>query len=158
MGRGRPLASPERYWTGLRVAQTVVVDSYAWVEYGEGTSEGEAAQAVIEGDTRLLTPAIVVGELTDRAVREGMESEWEERLRPFIQQYTMIVPIDAAVAERAGHLKWEMRDASPETGLADAIILAVARDRDAAVLTGDPDFLLGARDEEVIDLTENAPD
>lgn len=135
----------------------VVVDSYAWVEYAEGTPEGAAARAIIEGDARLLTPAIVVGELADRAVREDMKVEWDERLRPFVQHYTTIVPIDAALAERAGHLKWELRDASPETGLADAIILAVARDHDAVVLTGDPDFLLGAHDDEVIDLTDDAP-
>lgn len=47
-----------------------------------------------------------------------------------------------------------MRESSPEAGLADAIVLATAREHDARVLTGDPNVLVPALADEVIDVTE----
>lgn len=131
----------------------IVVDSYAWVEYAEGSSEGERARDHIEGDPALYTPAIVVAELADRARRTDRVSQWAETLSPFIRHHSSIVPLDMALAEEAGAIKWEMRTSSPTVGLADAIVLATARSTDAMVLTGDPDFLAPAFEAEVIDLT-----
>ena len=54
----------------------------------------------------------------------------------------------------AGKTKWEMREHSPEVELADAVVLATARELDAKVLTGDPDFLVEAFSDEVIDVTD----
>lgn len=132
----------------------VVVDSYAWVEYAEGSEEGKRGREYIEGDTALFTPAIVVAELSDRSTRTGRRTDWTERLYPFIRRYTTVVPLDAAIAHRSGQAKWEMRESSPEAGLADAIVLATAREHDARVLTGDPDVLVPALADEVIDVTE----
>lgn len=130
----------------------IVVDSYAWVEYAEGSVEGESAREHIEGSEPLVTPAIVVAELADRASRTGREDDWQGRLYPFVRRHTTIHSLDAELANRAGEVKWEMRESSPESGLADAIVLATAREHDARVLTGDPDFLVPALSEEVIDL------
>jgi predicted nucleic acid-binding protein len=133
----------------------IVVDSYAWVEYAEGSGEGERARYYIEGDAALYTPAIVVAELADRARRTDRVSQWTETLRPFIRHHSSIIPLDAVLAEEAGPLKWDMRTSSPTVGLADAIVLATARSTDALVLTGDPDLLVPALEEEVIDLTSD---
>ncbi|MDY6765173.1 MAG: PIN domain-containing protein [Halobacteria archaeon] len=134
--------------------ESIVVDSYAWVEYSEGSKEGENAKKYIdEGDYNLYTPSIVVGELSDRATREGMRTDWEEKLLPFIRRQSVVVSVDGAIAERAGRVKWEMREESPQAGLADAIVLSVAREYDAKVLTGDPNFLVDTLSDEVIDVT-----
>jgi len=131
----------------------IVVDSYAWVEYAEGSEEGEKAREYIESGRNLYTPAVVVAELSDRATREGMRERWEELLLPFIRRQTAVVPVDLGIAEAAGRTKWEMREDSPEVGLADAVVLSVAREHDARVLTGDSDFLVEPLSDEVIDLT-----
>jgi len=134
------------------MGDAVVVDSYAWVEYAEGSDEGEEAREYIEGSYDLYTPAVVVAELSDRATREGMREGWTEDLLPYIERQTEVVPVILKVAERAGEMKWELREDSPEVGLADAITLSVAREKDAKVLTGDSDFLVGASSEEVIEV------
>lgn len=132
----------------------MVVDSYAWVEYAAGSEEGRLAQSYIEADHALYTPAIVVAELSDRATRTGRRDEWAETLYPYIRAHTTIVPLDPELADLAGTLKWELREPSPEAGLADAIVLATGRQQEARVMTGDPDFLVPALEDEVIDLTD----
>jgi len=134
------------------MSDAVVVDSYAWVEYAEGSDEGEKAREYIEGSYELYTPAVVVAELSDRATREGMRDRWEQNLLPYMKRQTEVVPVTLEVAERAGEIKRELREDCPEVGLADAIILSVARKKDAKVLTGDPDFLVGAPSDEVIEV------
>ncbi|MEF8839767.1 MAG: PIN domain-containing protein [Haloarculaceae archaeon] len=131
----------------------IVVDSYAWVEYAEGSEEGERARSYVEGETALYTPAVVLAELSDRAARTDRRESWTATLGPFVRGHTTVVPLDADLADRAGQIKWEMRESSPEVGLADAIVLATAREHDARVLTGDPDFLVPALADEVIDVT-----
>lgn len=131
----------------------VVVDSYAWVEYAEGSEEGARAREYIEGEHALYTPAIVVAELSDRSTRTDRRTAWTESLYPFVRGHTTVVPLTSERADRAGALKWELRETSPEAGLADAIVLGTAREHDARVLTGDPDFLVPALADEVIDVT-----
>lgn len=131
---------------------SIVVDSYAWVEYADGSLEGQTAREYIEGPAELLTPAIVIAELADRATRTDRRDAWREALRPFIQRHSTVSALDTDLADRSGALKWELRESSPEAGLADAIVLATARAADAKVLTGDPDFLTPALADEVIDL------
>lgn len=131
---------------------TIVVDSYAWVEYAEGSPEGDTARGYIEGSASLVTPSIVIAELADRATRTERRDDWRGTLFPFIRRHTTVHPLDAELADRGGEAKWEMRKSSPDAGLADAIVLATAREHDARVMTGDPDFLVPALSEEVIDL------
>lgn len=78
-----------------------------------------------------------------------------ETLYPFLRRHATIVPLDAAMADRAEEIPWERRAASPEARLADAIVLATAREHDARVLTGDPDFLVSALADEVVDVTRD---
>lgn len=133
------------------VADTIVVDSFAWIEYADGSRAGENAREFIEGPSSLVTPAIVIAELSEKATRTGRRDDWSERLYPYIRRQTTIAPLTPDLADRAGELKWSLREASPEVGLADALVLATARDAEAKVLTGDPDFLVDDLAEEVID-------
>lgn len=135
---------------------TIIVDSYAWVEYAEGSPQGEVARNYVEGGSDIVTPAVVVAELADRAARTRRDDDWRDILYPFVRRHTTIRPLDPELAIRAGELKWEMREHSPEAGLADAMVLATAREYDGRVLTGDPDFLVPAFSEEVVDLPAEA--
>lgn len=113
----------------------------------------ERARAFIEGEYALYTPAVVVAELSDRATRQDRQSDRTETLAPYVRRHTTVVPLDVALADRAGRTKWEMRESNPQAGLADAIVLATAREHNARVLTGDPDFLVAVLADEVIDVT-----
>jgi len=95
------------------LTKPVVVDSYAWVEYSEGSEEGRRAREYIEGDYDLYTPAVVVAELSDRATREGVRERWERKLRPYVERQTEVVPLDAETADKAG--EDEVGDARPQS-------------------------------------------
>lgn len=139
------------------VAKTIVVDSFAWIEYADGSTAGEIAREYIEGPSSLITPAIVVAELSDKATRTDRRDDWVGRLFPFIRRQTTIAPLTPGLADRAGELKWSLREASPEVGLADALVLATAREAEALVLTGDPDFVVDDLATEVIDCSVGEP-
>lgn len=117
----------------------VVLDTYAWIEYFRGTEEGEKVRGYVENSSDILTPAIVIAELSDKYKRTGKEQEWEIR-RHFIKIQSEISDLDFETAENGGKLKWELREENKEVGLADSIILSHVLEHDRKLLTGDEDL------------------
>ena len=115
--------------------KSIVIDTYAWIEYFKGSSEGLEAKKFIEGEAVLFTPSIVIAELSDKYRREGIK-EWEIRNR-FIKLKTKILLLDERIADKAGELKQELKKQYKDVGLADAIVFAHSLDVSARILTGD---------------------
>ena len=46
-----------------------VVDTFAWIEYFNGSEQGKKAKDYIEGE-EIATPSIVIAEFTDKYQRE----------------------------------------------------------------------------------------
>ena len=113
----------------------IIVDTYAWIEYFRGSSEGSIAKKFIDGNYDLFTPSIVIGELSDKYRREGIK-EWEIRKR-LIAIKTNILVLDDNIADRAGEIKQERRKIHKNIGLADSIIIAHSFDAKCFILTGD---------------------
>lgn len=113
----------------------IVIDTYAWVEYFRGSSEGKKAKKFIDGQFELFTPSIVIAELSDKYHREGI-GKWETRKR-FIKLKTKILSLDDRIANSAGKLKQDLKKKYRDAGLADSIILSHALDIGAKILTGD---------------------
>ncbi len=114
-----------------------VVDAYAWIEYFRGSRKGEKVKAYIEGG-RTATPVIVIAELADKYVREGLGA-WKTDL-DYILSNSTIAELSVEIASKAGHTKNAMRKEQAGFGIADAIILETARAFKTKVLTGDPHF------------------
>jgi len=113
-----------------------IIDTFAWIEYFAGSARGEKARPFIEkGDA--ITPALVVAELIDKYVREGMNPG--ERLK-FMRTKTMVAPLDDEIAEAAGRINAERRLRVRGWGLADSCVLATARTKGTKVVTGDGHF------------------
>ena len=115
----------------------VLIDTYAWVEYFRGTEEGELARRYIESDREVLTPTIVLAELSDKYRRSGKAEVWQTERRQAVEILSRIVGLSADSADEAGAIKTEMRRKQRDFPLADGTILAIARERGARVLTGD---------------------
>jgi predicted nucleic acid-binding protein len=113
-----------------------VLDTYAWIEYFNGSEKGRSAKRYIEGD-EVLTPAVVVAEFADKYVREGLDPA--ERL-VFIRTKSRIVDLDYASAELAGRTCAERRKKVDGWGLVDSMVLTAARMNDGKVVTGDRHF------------------
>jgi predicted nucleic acid-binding protein len=127
---------PTEHRDFLDRSQAVVLDSFAWIEYFNGTSAGEKVQNLLETG-RALTPAIVVAELSEKHKRlnRGFGPKYD-----FVKARTSIVPLEEELARVAGELNFERKKRVKGWGLADSIILATARRSKSKVVTGDPHF------------------
>lgn len=111
---------------------TVLVDSWAWIEYLKGSPTGKQAKEIIE-TKQLLLATINISEIY-RFLLENKSSE-ADKLINFVISSSFIIPLETKTALRAAKLKHQLK-----LGLADAIVLASAEENNASILTGDDDF------------------
>ena len=110
-----------------------VVDSSGWLEYfANGPNAGFFAPA-IEDVGRLLVPSICILEVFKRVLQQ--RGEGEALLAAALMQQGQAVDLDASLALRAARIGVEMK-----LPLADSVILASARSKNAVVWTQDADF------------------
>jgi len=116
--------------------RAIVMDSFAWIEYFNGTSAGERVQGFLEKGTA-ITPTIVVAELAEKYRRLNREfgSKYD-----FVRARTTIVPLEEELARAAGELNFERKKRVKGWGMADSIVLATARRAGSKIVTGDPHF------------------
>lgn len=114
------------------------VDTFAWLEYFEGTALGEKVRRRIEDpENRLLTPAPMLAEVRSKFLRGGKDPEAASTA---VESLSQIVPLDAELARDAGDERARQRRKSKDFGLLDAFLLVTARRAKATILTGDPHF------------------
>ena len=113
---------------------TVLIDSWAWIEYWRGGPESAKAAKFIEGSDTALASTVNLTETFFWVLRHYGEKKAEEK-RETLKKRCFLVPLNEEIAVEAARLKFSLK-----TGLADSIILATARSRGAKVVTGDPDF------------------
>ena len=116
----------------------IVMDTYAWIEYFEGSQEGIKVREYVENSKHtfeLFTPSIVIAELSDKFRRKEI-AEWGVRKR-FIKLKSKILALEESTADKAGEVKQELKREHKDAGLADAIILAHSIQINAYILTGD---------------------
>ena len=114
-----------------------VVDSYAWIEYLEGSASGARVEQMLGQAEDRWTPTPVLAEVTSKVVRSGKDPAiaWQA-----LRAWSTILPLDAETARSAGGLHAAYRSKIRDFDLTDAVVLAVSRKRAAKVLTGDPHF------------------
>jgi predicted nucleic acid-binding protein len=114
-----------------------VVDSWAWLEYLDGTEKGSRIRPIIEGQAKLFTHASSVEEIVSKARRRGKDPKAAaERVLTF----SRFISPTVSDAVEAGLVHAETRKVSPNFSLGDAFVLQLARKLGCKVLTGDPDF------------------
>ncbi|HME51148.1 MAG TPA: PIN domain-containing protein [Candidatus Lokiarchaeia archaeon] len=115
-----------------------VLDSYAFMEYVNGTSMGQIVrEALINGTC--VTPSIVIAELSNKFHRSGRDDEWEPLLK-FISAKTHVMPLDKQLASKSGKQKVALRQRVKSIGLADAIIYQTAIEAGGNLVSGDEHF------------------
>ena len=113
---------------------TVLIDSWAWIEYWRGGSHSVKAAEHIEGSEMALASTINLTETFFWVLGHYGEKRAEEK-RETLKKRCFLIPVDQEIAVEAARLKHNLK-----TSLADSLILATARTRGAKVVTGDPDF------------------
>lgn len=112
---------------------TVLVDSWAWIEYFKGTLSGKKATGHIEGEEKIIVSAINVAEVRLFLLRHKPAEA--ENLITFLLNTSFPVPISTEVAMLAARIRHEKK-----LGMADAIVMATAIMHKARIVTGDDDF------------------
>ena len=114
-----------------------VLDSYAWIEYLNGTAKGKKVAQILETGDEIYTSAITIGEVVSKITRMGQDAK---PAYDVISSNSQIITADEILSYQAGAIHCEMRRTQKDFGLADAYILATARKLKTKVLTGDPHF------------------
>lgn len=118
---------------------TVLVDSWAWIEYFKGSAAGEKVKGIIE-DTqeKIILSSINIAEVYNSFLRDYSHPDNEryaEASRKAMKQRSYVYEVDEEVAVDSAKIKHEKK-----WGLGDSIIYATAKREGAKVLTGDLHF------------------
>ena len=111
---------------------TVLIDSWAWIEYFKSSEAGKRAKGFIEGGSIIIS-AINVAEVF-RHMLILSKKDAEDALS-FMLKISFVVPVSVKLAKDAALIKHEKK-----WGLGDSIVLATALQHGAKVVTGDSDF------------------
>ncbi len=115
----------------------LVVDSWAWVEYLDGSAKGKATDDAMQRATELWTSVASVAEVVSKFRTRGMDD------RKAVEAITTLSKIgvpDIRDAQDAGMIHAEVKAKIPNFSFADSFVLQLARKVGGKVLTGDPDF------------------
>ena len=114
-----------------------IVDSYAWIEYLDGTGAGHKVSELLNEKEEAFTCALTIAEVVSKVARKNMDVQFAYDI---VTSNSIIINADAQLSLQAGLLHCEMRKSLKDFGLADAYVLATARKLKAKILTGDQHF------------------
>ncbi len=115
-----------------------VVDAWAWIEYFDGSKAGEKFKNYIEDEkNEILTCSVTLAEVISKFLRLYRDAHIALK---GITTLSKIVIVDETLASFAGELHAESRAHIKDFGLADAFVLATAKQTGARILTGDKHF------------------
>jgi len=116
----------------------LVVDSYAWVEYLEGTDGGRKVKEALENKANeVYTCAVTIAEVVSKAVRTARDPE---AAYTAIVSNSHVIDVDDQISRSAGYEHAAQRRRLNDFGLADTYVLVSARRISGKILTGDPHF------------------
>jgi len=115
-----------------------VIDSWAWIEYLQAAPKSEKIKQVLEDSesenyTSVVSLAEVVSKLTQRQKDTSIAIQ-------AIRALSRTVELNQDLAIATGLIHAEVRKTVHDFGFGDAFVLALARQENLKILTGDPDF------------------
>ncbi|MGQ9468752.1 MAG: type II toxin-antitoxin system VapC family toxin [Nitrososphaerales archaeon] len=113
---------------------TVLIDSWAWIEYWKGGSYADKAQKHIEAKEETIISTLNMLEIY-HWILQHYDVGVAEAKKNTLRKRCFIIPVDEEIAIEAARIKHSLKLA-----LADSVILATARKIGAKIVTGDPDF------------------
>jgi predicted nucleic acid-binding protein len=113
---------------------TVLIDSWAWIEYFQGSEAGKAVKGYIDDDQEIIISTINLAEVYRWILRYYNEKTAEEK-RLAMKERCILIDVDEEIAVNAAKIKHNLK-----WGLGDSIVYATAKRRGSKVVTGDSDF------------------
>lgn len=114
----------------------IVFDTYAWIEYFNGTKKGAIVKEYLKRE-EVLTPMVVLLELSYKSNKEG----WNFiKYLNFIKANSNVMGINEKFVLSFGQFYNRIKKQINKMGITDIIILHTAVLNEAKVLTGDKHF------------------
>ena len=118
---------------------TVLVDSWAWIEYFKGSEAGEKVKELLENSQeKVVVSLIIIAEVYNSFLRDYSppnNKRYAEASRKAMKQRSYVYDVDEEIAVDSAKVKHEKK-----WDLGDSIIYATAKREGAKVLTGDSHF------------------
>ena len=113
--------------------ENVLIDSYGWIEYfSEGPKANKYAKYVdVANTSQYITPSIILYEVYKK-IKATKGEDMALKAISYIIHYTTIIAIDKKISLNAAEISLKTR-----LSMADAIIKAVAEERNAKIITSD---------------------
>lgn len=113
-----------------------LIDSSAWIEYFEGSTEGEKVWNILKKEN-IYSLSLIIAEVVSKVKRSNKDSDLAYRI---ISSNSKILDITPEIAKEAGLLHAKIKKKVKNFGLVDALILVSARKLNAKILTRDMHF------------------
>jgi predicted nucleic acid-binding protein len=113
---------------------TVLIDSWVWIEFFQGSEAGEVVKGYIDDDQDPIVSTINLAEVYCWILRYHNERAAEEKRRA-MKERCFLIDVDEEIAVNAAKIKHNLK-----WGLGDSIVYATAKRESSKVVTGDSDF------------------
>src|SRR4030066_2453466 len=112
-----------------------VIDAYAWIEYLIGSDTGAKVYVILEKENiETYTCAVTIAEVVSKVAREGKDTKVAYDV---LLSNSKVINADEELSKDAGLVHAEVRKTEKDFGLAEAYVLAPARELKLEGLTGD---------------------
>ncbi|MFH1247494.1 MAG: PIN domain-containing protein [Candidatus Micrarchaeota archaeon] len=116
----------------------VVIDTSALIEYVYATSKGVVVKDVLENsENYVVIPTVVLAELVSKLKRLGHNPA---SIISFLESFASFTGLDIQTAISAGERHAELRKLDNKVGFIDCVIMQIAHEHDALILTSDSGF------------------
>jgi predicted nucleic acid-binding protein len=113
---------------------TVLLDSWCWIEYFEGSAVGKKISKYIDSDQSIFISVINLAEVYKWSLSRKSEKDAESIVHIMLSR-CFIVPVEPTIALNAAKTNWKKK-----WGLGDSLIYESAKARSLLLVTGDPHF------------------
>lgn len=113
---------------------TVLLDSWCWIEYFEGTKAGKRISEYIDSDKSLFISVINLAEVYKWSLSKKGEKDAESIVHIMLSR-CFITPVEPTIALNAARLNWKKK-----WGLGDSLIYETAKSHKLQLVSGDPHF------------------
>ena len=114
-----------------------LIDSYAWIEYLDGSIKGEKVKQILNSSSDIYSINLSLTEVVSRVRRENKDSEVAYQA---IISNSRVLDISPELAKLAGLFHATMRSTIKDFGIVDSLLYTLARHLSAKIVTGDKHF------------------
>lgn len=114
-----------------------LIDSSAWIEYLDGSEEGEKVYEILKGNHEIYTLSLIIAEVVSKSKRSDKDANISFKA---IMNNSRIFEITSEIAKESGYFHAEMKRKQKGFGLVDAFIWICAQKLKAKLITRDNHF------------------